>query len=563
MMRNARRYQLHVNVGLTMLFALFGVSACKVDNQFYCAQNSDCADLETSRGDPQTNSQCHPTAHHCYPGCKADAECLDTSKFWYRKELPLCNTQTGHCMADPNFPDGGGPQRCLQNSECSSGVCADGFCCDRDCKGTCEACDLVGKQGTCSAVPQNQDPDKECAGDHELCAGSCDGNSACSFPSEGTVCESSCEAVSSSEYRVRTCDGQGTCIASPTVESCGFNRCIAESGCISGCVIDEDCIVGSACDRRRAHENPDQSACFDPQQITWIASGATQETIQMMIEKLSPGSVTHIAFAPGTYKVNLTIGGGKQIVFLGNGVATLTGNQQGKPIMRVTEGAQVTVQRMIVEGGMGGEFGDGISCQSFNSNTKLMLIETVIRNNDGQGVESSGCEVTMHRNTLRKNRGGGLEFSKGKLVFLNNVVVENGISSTPGSVFGGVSLSGTNEVTFVNNTIADNLASPNIAGGVICPHENIKIVNSILYGNTGEAQFLGCSFWYSDIQGGPKGKDGNIDALPNFDDDYAPQATSLFNFGDSEQIKDLSAIDRKGAPRIKSGTVDIGAFEVN
>lgn len=66
---------------------------------------------------------------------------------------------------------------CASADVCESGTCADGVCCDGPCDGTCEACDLSGRQGTCRAITTGTDPADECPG--EL---TCDGRRACTSP---------------------------------------------------------------------------------------------------------------------------------------------------------------------------------------------------------------------------------------------------------------------------------------------------------------------------------------------------------------------------------------------
>lgn len=63
---------------------------------------------------------------------------------------------------------------CLSENECISGNCADGYCCDVACQGTCQSCDLPGSVGSCTFLPLGSDPDDEC-GPFGICdgAGSC------------------------------------------------------------------------------------------------------------------------------------------------------------------------------------------------------------------------------------------------------------------------------------------------------------------------------------------------------------------------------------------------------
>jgi len=53
---------------------------------------------------------------------------------------------------------------CADGSECPSGFCSDGVCCDRACDGACESCNLPIISGTCTPIPAGSDPDDECAG---------------------------------------------------------------------------------------------------------------------------------------------------------------------------------------------------------------------------------------------------------------------------------------------------------------------------------------------------------------------------------------------------------------
>ncbi|MFO0683646.1 MAG: hypothetical protein U0234_16425 [Sandaracinus sp.] len=63
---------------------------------------------------------------------------------------------------------------CVADAECRGGHCADGVCCESECRGTCEACDLPTHEGRCVAVPDGTDPALECPG-----VAACDGARAC------------------------------------------------------------------------------------------------------------------------------------------------------------------------------------------------------------------------------------------------------------------------------------------------------------------------------------------------------------------------------------------------
>jgi hypothetical protein len=52
---------------------------------------------------------------------------------------------------------------CIANDTCASSFCVDNYCCNAGCGGSCQACNLPGAQGSCSAIPAGQDPEGECA----------------------------------------------------------------------------------------------------------------------------------------------------------------------------------------------------------------------------------------------------------------------------------------------------------------------------------------------------------------------------------------------------------------
>jgi hypothetical protein len=91
-------------------------------------------------------------------------------------------------------------QSCVNNTECLTGQCQDGVCCNAACSGACARCDIAGSVGTC----KNVDPGGQVAN----CTGTmaCDGNNNC-----------------------RKVDGQ----------SCGGNN-----ECSSGNCVDEDLMTG-------------------------------------------------------------------------------------------------------------------------------------------------------------------------------------------------------------------------------------------------------------------------------------------------------------------------------
>lgn len=109
---------------------------------------------------------------------------------------------------------------CSLNTECASGFCTDGYCCNSACNGLCETC----AGGTCSPIPAGQDPINECPGTG-ICGSYCNGTRGCVYPSATTDC-GVCQRCSGNGLCVsvgadtdpdndcttcRTCDGSGSC----------------------------------------------------------------------------------------------------------------------------------------------------------------------------------------------------------------------------------------------------------------------------------------------------------------------------------------------------------------
>jgi MYXO-CTERM domain-containing protein len=172
---------------------------------------------------------CGDTA--CNGDCAADIDCTVDH---------VC--RAGRCVE--KIEDGGA---CSRAAECESGFCVDGVCCNSRCDGQCEACNVGGKRGTCSAVtgaPVGSRP--ACAGSGD-CAGSCDGElrSACTYPGRDTPCRAA-GCTDGVATIAAVCNGRGACPAADQIE-CPSGVC--EGPVCSGdeCVIDAHCPDGEYC----------------------------------------------------------------------------------------------------------------------------------------------------------------------------------------------------------------------------------------------------------------------------------------------------------------------------
>ncbi|MFO0585663.1 MAG: hypothetical protein U0229_25560 [Anaeromyxobacter sp.] len=187
---------------------------------------------------------CGATA--CAGNCALDADCAAGN---------YCSA--GVCT--PKVAQGGG---CSGAAQCASGQCVDGVCCDTACTGQCEACDVVGHHGACTAVTGGPHGARAaCAGDGTACDGACDGSSrtACAFPGAAVTCRAgSCAAGVAT--LAATCDGAGHCPSAQT-RVCEPYLCGA-TACAGTCAVDADCTSGHFCSAGVcAPQRPDGEAC--------------------------------------------------------------------------------------------------------------------------------------------------------------------------------------------------------------------------------------------------------------------------------------------------------------
>lgn len=140
-------------------------------------------------------------------------------------------------------------QPCTMDSECSSAACADNVCCDKACKGQCEACDSTGM---CKPVTGTPLAPRACGG-MSTCLGTCDGTKPdCSFPLSGTICGGACDG---------TCNGTGVC--SSTGGVCPGGYACGVGSCKTSCTGPADCQSNFVCNGSSMCQRIPESDCLD------------------------------------------------------------------------------------------------------------------------------------------------------------------------------------------------------------------------------------------------------------------------------------------------------------
>jgi len=124
---------------------------------------------------------------------------------------------------------------CTSNSQCSTGFCVSGVCCDTACNGGCGVCNLAGKVGTCSAASGST----VCRAQNGACdvAETCNGTSL-TCPTDavavlGTVCRSAtgvCDVPETCDGTTKACPADGFAPAT-TVCRASTGTCDAAETC--------------------------------------------------------------------------------------------------------------------------------------------------------------------------------------------------------------------------------------------------------------------------------------------------------------------------------------------
>jgi hypothetical protein len=191
--------------------------------------------------------KCNAGAAACVSRCTADADCTAGN---------VC--QNGSCGPKPVG------QSCQQGSECASGNCVDGVCCESACAGACRSCALPSAMGFCKPLAAGMPDLRGVCVDRGASScntdGRCDGGGSCRRYAAGTVC-----AAEHCENGVATpeslCTASGACVA-PDAMTCAPYACNG-SRCFQTCSADNNCASGNVCTNTSCGKKPPGASCSD------------------------------------------------------------------------------------------------------------------------------------------------------------------------------------------------------------------------------------------------------------------------------------------------------------
>jgi hypothetical protein len=175
--------------------------------------------------------------------CPSGYYCAVDDFCWKEGQTPQID------MSVPDIAAANG-RACTIGSQCTSGNCIDGYCCNSGCSSSCQACDVSGNLGTCTTVAAGlPHGSRTCTNQGQTCGGSCDGNTAtCTYPDATKQCGVTCS--STTQLQKSFCDGGGSCKAAAPM-TCPGNLICSGSACLSSCMMISDCASGYACSGNR------------------------------------------------------------------------------------------------------------------------------------------------------------------------------------------------------------------------------------------------------------------------------------------------------------------------
>jgi hypothetical protein len=189
----------------------------------------------------------------CFTGCGTNADCSPPN---------VCIG--GSCGLQP------AGAVCKAGTECATGTCTDGVCCQAMTCGACSACNVPGSLGACAPVADGApDPRATCATQPATdCGydGKCDGAGACRKYPPSTVCgQGQCTGDGISVVLAPHCDGKGVCDMG-VMQSCAPYNCDAAAGaCRTKCTGPGDCVAPNICNAKGmcGDLQPLGAACVD------------------------------------------------------------------------------------------------------------------------------------------------------------------------------------------------------------------------------------------------------------------------------------------------------------
>lgn len=180
-------------------------------------------------------------ATSCRSKCVSDSDCEGGG---------ACNATLGTCSGGKGKPLVTSKDfvRCKDKSECTSGFCVEGVCCDQACDKPCHSCALLANPGHCTKEGAGVDLKGDCSS-AGACTGTCGADGACVGAVAGSMCARSTCTGPSQGTGATYCAAAGAPCPAAVPFDCAPYACVASLGaCKDSCSTSADCALGYACD---------------------------------------------------------------------------------------------------------------------------------------------------------------------------------------------------------------------------------------------------------------------------------------------------------------------------
>jgi hypothetical protein len=174
---------------------------------------------------------CNPVNNLCFNQCETNDQCF------------AAQCEFNSCQMNRVTP-------CAADSECASGFCSQGVCCDARCDGPCVSCALATSTGHCTGVPAGAPDPKGLCQDQGPAScgtnGTCDPFGGCATYPLGTTC-SAPSCTNGTLVLAGQCNALQKCII--RTASCAPYVCRDDAPLCrqSDCGTDADCAAGFFC----------------------------------------------------------------------------------------------------------------------------------------------------------------------------------------------------------------------------------------------------------------------------------------------------------------------------
>jgi len=285
--------------------------ACNAVGQCGCANNAACVAPNTcGGGNPGTAFFCGCTSETCgtlnktcgslSDGCFATLSCNTGTKNGSETDVD-CGGIAGTCGTTCV-----NSKQCNIDSDCGSGHCADGVCCNTACTGTCQACTMAkkgaGADGVCSSIALGlQDPNATltCIGTN-----ACDGANNCK-KLNGQTCTTSSQCVNGSCADGVCCNTacNGTCLAcTAALKGTGADGVCGnipvnqpDTAATATCTGTSSCDGNAACKKNVGQACTAGSQCVNGNCVDGVCCGSASCGTCQSCNLTTPGTCTDIA----------------------------------------------------------------------------------------------------------------------------------------------------------------------------------------------------------------------------------------------------------------------------